>query len=71
MIKNIVRTAIVLTLMLLTMTAWAQVVLSGYCGDPSVNFAYHANHPSVGLSMHKDRHQYKTFVVHNNLTIIF
>jgi len=37
MIKNIVRTAIVLTLMLLTMTAWVQVVLSGYCGDPSVN----------------------------------
>ena len=34
-----------------------------------VNFAYHANNPSVGLALHKDRSQYKMFVGDTGLFI--
>lgn len=34
-----------------------------------VNFAYHANNPSVGLALHKDRNQYKMFVSDTGLFI--
>ena len=34
-----------------------------------VNFAYHANNPSVGLALHKDRNQYKMFVGDTGLFI--
>ena len=34
-----------------------------------VNFAYHANNPSVGLALHKDKDQYKMFVGDTGLFI--
>ena len=34
-----------------------------------VNFAYHANDPSVGLALHKDRDRYKMFVADTGLFI--
>ena len=34
-----------------------------------VNFAYHANNPSVGLALHKDKEQYKMFVSDTGLFI--
>ena len=34
-----------------------------------VNFAYHANNPSVGLSLHKDKDRYKMFVSDTGLFI--
>lgn len=34
-----------------------------------VNFAYHANNPSVGLALHKDKDHYKMFVGDTGLFI--